>query len=218
MGGSSRRASPALAANAPKTPAGGGVPPSGEAFRPIPSIPAAVRGLGQAARRRRASTSMPRLKSTPTTSSRHRGRRISIAAPVPQPRSRARLGLGGQVEEVEGAAGGRRQVGDDRRDDRPRGAGDHEHGVTAELETRLSLAHRTLLETDGEALSVVIADLDHPGVAQGLGDQQIGQGRGLAAGSEVDDLDQGLGRPTIEHQGRSSAAQEIPGHKRHHPH
>ena len=44
--------------------------------------------LGAAAVRCRQTSSMPRLKSIPTTRSRQSGRRISIPAPVPQQMSR----------------------------------------------------------------------------------------------------------------------------------
>ena len=51
----------------------------------------------------------------------------------------------------------------------------------------------TSRKADAAAQAVDAADLDAAGVAQGLLDQQVGHGRGLAAGGEVDGLDQGVG-------------------------
>ena len=49
---------------------------------------------------------------------------------------------------------------------------------------------RALLEADGPALAVLIADLDRAGIAQGFVDQQLGDLRRRRPGFEVDGLHQ----------------------------
>ena len=52
-------------------------------------------------------------------------------------------------------------------------------------------------EGHGVPVVVVVADLDEAGVAQGLGDQHVGEAGGLAAGAEVDRLDEASGRSRL---------------------
>ena len=103
----------------------------------------------------------------------------------------AGVGLGHQVEQVEGAPG-RREVGRDRRDDAAGGPGHDEHRVGARLAGGV-MACGLFGQADRPAQIVGVADLDGAGVVQRLVDQEVGEGRGLAARREVDGLDERLG-------------------------
>ena len=95
-----------------------------------------------------------------------------------------------EVEEMERAARRGRQVGRDRGDDAASRPGDQEGRLSREL-ARRGLG-RALGEAHGPPQLVRVAHLDRTRVAQRLIEQQLRQRGGLAAGREVDDLDQRL--------------------------
>ena len=109
----------------------------------------------------------------------------------------ARVGLLDQIEQMEGAAGCRGQVGGDRRNDAAGGSGDAEDGVRSQRPLRVGLG-RPLHEPHPPAQLVGVADLDRAGIAQGLLDQEVRERRRPAAGREVDGLHQRLGALTRE--------------------
>ena len=103
----------------------------------------------------------------------------------------AGVGLGHQVEQVEGAPG-RREVGRDRRDDAAGGPGHDEHRVGARLVGGV-MACGLFGQANRPAQIVGVANLDGAGVVQRLVDQEVGERRSLAARREVDGLDERLG-------------------------
>ena len=108
-----------------------------------------------------------------------------------------RIGLGHQVEQVEGAAGCRGQVGRDRRDDAAGRAGDHENAVLGRASARVVRRRRLLFETDGPALVAGVSDLDGTGIAQRLVDQEVSDFRGLRLGSKSTALTSASGRSRL---------------------
>ena len=100
--------------------------------------------------------------------------------------------FGHQVEQVERAAAGRGQVADDGAGDAAGRAGDHKDGVLVEGQAGAAVGRRLLDQRDGVAGILEVADLDHAGVAQRLGNEQVGRAGCLAARLEVDHLHQGV--------------------------
>ena len=97
-----------------------------------------------------------------------------------------------QIEQVEGAAGSGCQVGGDGRDDAASRAGDQEDGVLIQRQAGLAVGGGLFLQPDGPAQSVLVADLDCAGIAQGFLDQEFGDFRWLAFSFEIDRFDESL--------------------------
>ena len=102
-------------------------------------------------------------------------------------------GSGDEVEEVEGAAGGGSQVGDDGRDDAACGAGDHEHRVGTEGSPGTAVCGRARSQADGPAQAGCVADLDGARVALGLLEEEVGELLRSSARLEVDGLHESVG-------------------------
>ncbi len=112
-----------------------------------------------------------------------------------------RSGTGARSSRWKTPRDARGQVADDGRHDAAGHAGDDEHRLGAQLQAVGLVGHRPFLEGDGEAPVVVVTDLDHSGIAQSLGDEHVGEGGGLAAGSEVHGLHEGIGALPLERLG-----------------
>ena len=104
-----------------------------------------------------------------------------------------RIRLRHQIEQVERAAGSGRQVGGDGRNDASRRAGDQEDGVLVQRQTGLAIGGGLFLQPDRPAQSVLVADLDCAGIAQGFLDQDARRlPMRLRSRFEVDRFDQGV--------------------------
>ena len=103
-----------------------------------------------------------------------------------------RIRLRHQIEQVERAAGSRRQIGGDGRDDTSRRAGDQEDGVAVQRQAGLAVGCGLFLQPNCPAQSPLVADLDCAGIAQGFLDQDVGDFRRLALRFEIDRLDQSV--------------------------
>ena len=104
-----------------------------------------------------------------------------------------RVGFGNQVEKVEGPAGYRGQVGNDRRDNAARGSGHHEDCVRAERQASPAVGRGHFLESDGPTPAALPADLDGAGIALCLFDEQRRDLGGVGTGLDIDDLGQAVG-------------------------
>ena len=98
------------------------------------------------------------------------------------------VGLGEKVEEVEGAAGRRGEVGGDGRDDASGGAGDDEDALLAERHPGRPVFDRQLAHPDRGAEAFRVADLDAARVAERLLDEEVGDDGRRGVGTEVDRL------------------------------
>ena len=107
------------------------------------------------------------------------------------------IGLGHEVEQVEGAPGGGRQIGGDGRDDAARRPGDAEDRVGSERSACVGLG-RPLEEAHRPTQVLGVTDLDRARIAKRLLDQDLGERRRLAAGREVDRLDERVGTLSCE--------------------
>ncbi len=99
------------------------------------------------------------------------------------------VGLGDEVEQVEGASA-HREVGGDGRHDAAGRAGDHEHAVGREAPVRAPDDRGLVGQGEAPALAVRVADLDRAGIADRLGDQTLGHLVRVRLRPEVDRLDQ----------------------------
>ncbi len=99
------------------------------------------------------------------------------------------VGLRYDVQQVEGAARGRRQVGRDGRNDAARRAGDEEAGIAVQDHAGFG-GHGLLFEANRPAVPVRVSDLHGAGIAQRLPDEQIGDLRRGGSGAEIHGLHQ----------------------------
>ena len=104
-----------------------------------------------------------------------------------------------QVEQVEDAAAVGRQVGRDGAGDAAGRARHHKDGLLAEHHARIAILGRKLFQRDGVALAVEVADLDHAGVEERLGNELVGRLHGLARRLEVNGLDRDALAPLAHH-------------------
>ena len=103
-----------------------------------------------------------------------------------------RIGLGHQIEQVERASGGGRQIGGDGRHDTSGRTGDKKDGVAVQGETGLAIGSGLFLQTYRPAQTFFVADFDCAGIAQGFVDQDVGDLRRLSFRFKVDRFDQSV--------------------------
>ena len=102
-----------------------------------------------------------------------------------------RVGLRREVEQVERAAGGRREVGGDGRDDAARRAGDQEDGVLVQRQPGPAVDDGLFLETDGPAQAVLDSrSRPRRGRAASPSIRSSAISDGVASRLEVDGLDE----------------------------
>src|SRR5581483_11290200 len=100
--------------------------------------------------------------------------------------------LGYEIEQVERAARCGRQIGGDGGDDASRCTGDHKHRLLVQLQAGLPVCRRFFAQTDGPALTSLVADLNRAGIAQSFLDQEVSDFLRLAIRLEINCLDESI--------------------------
>ena len=103
-----------------------------------------------------------------------------------------RIRLRDQIEQVERASRGRRQICGDGRNDAAGCTGDYKDGVAVQDQTRLAIGGELFLQANRPAQTFFIADFDCAGIAQGLLDQEVCDFCRLAFCLKVDCFDQSV--------------------------